>query len=63
MIEQKVEARLKLAMGKRKREVVTQQVRDGTIEGLRAQRPVSVQRPRVKTVKSGRKLMIGKESL
>lgn len=35
MVKQKSEAKTKLAMGKRKREVVTQQVSEGIIDGLR----------------------------
>ena len=35
MVKQKIEDKTKLAMGKRKREVVTQQVSEGIIEGLR----------------------------
>ena len=35
IVKHKAEAKIKLAMGKRKREVVKQQVSEGTIEGLR----------------------------
>ena len=35
MVKQKIEDKTKLAMGKRKRELVTQQVSEGIIEGLR----------------------------
>ena len=42
MVKEKSEAKMKLAMGKRKREVVTQQVSEGIIDGLRQPSLVSV---------------------
>ena len=42
IVKQKCEAKTKIALGKRKREVITQQVIEGTIEGLREPALVSV---------------------